>query len=474
MAFLDRLLRKRVSPYDITGFAGGSLGDQLDQSVDDGQQPQQPAPQPTGQLLTPTNQANITRPRTVNPFQQRLLQQPASGTVTSDPNAPFGSSGQPFSPTRDRRTQPRDVIADDSQYLQDIVDKPDRLRDKLGLVSQSISRSLGGQPLPTRKQHAEEQAAATLGRDMAVQRQQILNRQSQMVPIYNAAGDVIGMAPAKSSATTQINANRLNETQRRNDAYIGHLNDLPGEKQAEAARKMWMSGVADGNPDLKAELGKRMGIKEELPDTDKGKVEVNADGNYIVVHPRSGNVTDVTQPVPQVDRSNVPPDQQVRPRTAATPVVSFQQTQEQNRQGRFQQGEQNKDTRQQRGIAAADQRQQTGIAATNLRLGDPQQMYDKASQMWDEAQAKRAEAKGLGRREAGMKIREAEQLENQTRQLQRQGDRAKAAMGGTAPQTTDKPTKSLSAIRAAAQAKNLDPDEAERRARARTDITLIP
>lgn len=93
---------------------------------------------------------------------------------------------------------------------------------------------------------------------------------------------------------TRISGERQTEQTRRTEAYISHLNGLPAKAQAEAARKIWMSGVADGQDDLKADLAKRMGLTEDLPDTDKGTVKTDANGNFTVVHSRSGESNTVT------------------------------------------------------------------------------------------------------------------------------------------------------------------------------------
>lgn len=50
---------------------------------------------------------------------------------TGEPNStPFGSSGEPFRSTRPRRTQPRDFVADDAQYLRDLENQPRTKKDK--------------------------------------------------------------------------------------------------------------------------------------------------------------------------------------------------------------------------------------------------------------------------------------------------------------------------------------------------------
>lgn len=311
---LRRFQRPRATTDNIPGFAGGNLGEQLDresqlpdrmsgvrssvfapppqqQPASQAASPQQEPATATGQVLPPTNQASITRPRSVFAPPQQI----------KDPNAPFGSSGQPFGASRDRRVEPRDKIADDAQYLNDLQSKPDSWKEKGIDVLRGVNQALGSNPnafTPTKREREELKARGVLGQDIAIQKEQTAREMAQMVPIYDTAGNIIGTAPRRTSAATQIRATdtatRASETKRRNDAYIGHLTDLPKEKQAEAARKMWMSGVADGNDELKADLAKRMGLSETLPDTDKGTIQTDASGNFRVIHGRTGTSNTVT------------------------------------------------------------------------------------------------------------------------------------------------------------------------------------
>src|SRR6476469_3241499 len=140
MSFADRLLRRRTPLTDITGFAGGNLQDQLERDQLD-QQPQQS----TGQILTPTNQENITRPRQVNPFQQRLMQ----------------------SDTRPRISDPTSF---DVEHLRELQSKPLGFRDKLGLALQNVSTNLGGHPLQTRRQREEGDVAGRVGQDLELEK----------------------------------------------------------------------------------------------------------------------------------------------------------------------------------------------------------------------------------------------------------------------------------------------------------------
>lgn len=169
-----------------------------------------------------------------------------------------------------------------------------------------------------------------------------------MVPIQTSDGRTLMIPKAKvpdwenKQRTIAQGDTRLNLQRQRNDAYVAHLEDLPKEKQAEAARKMFMSGIGDGNPPLKAEFAKRMGITEELPDSDKGSVQTDAQGNFIIVHARGATAAPVTT-------ATTAPDGTV----TKSPVTSFKVTEEKN-----------KTTRAQMMATAQGVRQQAQIDAT--------------------------------------------------------------------------------------------------------------
>ncbi|MBA2526960.1 MAG: hypothetical protein H0V18_14435 [Pyrinomonadaceae bacterium] len=103
--------------------------------------------------LEPVPTEVLTRPRRVNapaydPTQ--VLTRP--GVPVENQGEPFGLSGEPFGSTRLRRTQPRDYIADDTQYLRDLEANPKEmgrkkalaLRVGLGLIGGGIPGAIYG------------------------------------------------------------------------------------------------------------------------------------------------------------------------------------------------------------------------------------------------------------------------------------------------------------------------------------------
>lgn len=454
MAFAQRLFQRRPTLEDIQGYASGTLQDQLDENG----QPQSAPDRMSGiasSQVQPTTMADryMATAQPISMADQYMQNaQPVNGLTVPD------NRQRQVNPFQQRLMQGRARVADpvnfDVNKLQDLQSQKDPRWEKIlnAAAAGVASAAQGGapiRPIPTRRERDILKAQGQLGQDIAVGREQAQTKALQSQQDAREAAILAGQARIQQGDTrlqNQTDALQQREVQNHRNNLIRTYN-----------------GQTDFNPDDPANAGfvaewqKEFGYKpaKNVRGSQMAVVQgYDADGKPMVSIINKGNQT-ATQA-----QGNLP-------------VTTEGQQNRTERQQIVNQQEQGKNIRQQQSIGAADRRQQVGIGATNARMGDPQQMYDKASGMWDEAQQKRAEAKSLGRREAAVKIREAEQLENQTRQLQRQGDRAKAAQGN-APRSANKPAKSLSAIRAAAQAKNLDPDEAERRARARNDITLIP
>lgn len=336
MAFLERFNRRR--PLDqIVGFAGGTLGDQIDRQP----RPQEPtrflqSPQPTmadrymqkaepitmaeqyASQAQPVDQpAGDARPRTVNPFLDRLLSHPELQE-------------------RERRTQPRDVIADDAQDLADLRNKPLGVRGKLGLVAQNIATNLGGRPLQTRRQRDIEKATGQLSQDLAVQKAQIERDTSQMVPFQLPDGSVT-YVPAKTAGSLAVRQqgqqSTLSERKRMNDAHVKRWDTMGKHEAAQDAQRLYNSGAADDDDDLKDEVVRRMGLPvgTKLPNSTQGQVSVDASGNFILVNRRTGQAAPVMQPAAE----GQPPAR----------VGSFQKTTEAGRERRFNAGETGRNVR---------------------------------------------------------------------------------------------------------------------------------
>ena len=82
----------------------------------------------TAQAEPPRGGEVLTRSMTNEPAPLPLLTRGEPSNVLTRPerplNEPFGSTGEVFGSARVRRTQPRDYIADDAQYLRDLENEP--------------------------------------------------------------------------------------------------------------------------------------------------------------------------------------------------------------------------------------------------------------------------------------------------------------------------------------------------------------
>lgn len=175
MSFRDAFRRR------TPGYAGGTLEDQL--LRDALLQSQEP------QVLTPQNQQAITRQRRVTPVPEEVIAPPTSAPsfkarFTQPRPEPFGSSGEPFGSVRQRRTQPRDTISDDSQYLRDLEREPRNWKDKTVDVMDAISAGFGNKPRTTltKRERQLKQAEDSLGRELVVGQKQAQIAGAQIRP----------------------------------------------------------------------------------------------------------------------------------------------------------------------------------------------------------------------------------------------------------------------------------------------------
>ena len=188
-------------------------------------QQQQPAILPGQELITrprrvsdtqaaPVEQQSepglILRPRRVN-LERSISEFPVDANASVPGHEPFGSSGDPFGSNRIRRTQPRDLIADDAAYLRELEASPPKemgrtkamgIRALLGLVSGGIPGAVGGlvdegltrRYALSRGYERVEKARQQLARTIATEQQQAQIRG------YNAtAYDKLNKAPEGST-----------------------------------------------------------------------------------------------------------------------------------------------------------------------------------------------------------------------------------------------------------------------------------
>lgn len=147
--------------------------------------------------LTLGQQSDSIRPRSMrNGIATEALAAPLN---QRDPHGPFGSSGEPFGSSRPRRTQPRDYVADDEQYLRDLENEEIKKNPwksmaqaaLRGLAQGGPGGALGGAVVGLakpklygqEKQNVKiERAQKQLARDIAIGQQQAQTRNAARAP----------------------------------------------------------------------------------------------------------------------------------------------------------------------------------------------------------------------------------------------------------------------------------------------------
>lgn len=360
----------------IPGFAGGNLDAQLNDGT---------RPRAVGGYDAPLVAPTATRERTVNtppPASIRALMDARAGAPiatnetpestptmramqdTPYPNVdaapvPFGSSGEPFQATRQRRVGMRDYVADDAQYLRDKEAQPLGILDKvLGIAGGLNANQRGEKGELTGRDRDIGRANRALGRDMAVQKQQTDAALKDLVPVKLDDGTVV-MSPARSAGTLASQQQRVGQQATRVTqqgelaaARITELKRKPKAEQQAEIGKLLRSGNLD-TPELLAHAADVLGLPSNL----KAKI---AAGDMIAETDADGEITLINKKTKEVHKTGVKDYETVR------------------ENGRM--------VRQERSARAAMQRTEAIIAAGVGKLGDPAVTEASASELEDKIQ----------------------------------------------------------------------------------------
>jgi hypothetical protein len=389
MSFAERLLRRRQGLDNIIGFNGGTLQDQLDEDQV-GQSPDRMSGVPSNQLpqqptmadryMATAQPVEDNRQRQVNPFQQRLMQ----GRPRIDNTTEF-----------------------DIQHLRDLESKKDPRWEKvLNATAAGITSAAQGgapiKPILTRRERNIGRVEGQIGRDIALDKNRILNEQGQMVPFQLPDGSTT-MVPAKSAATLasrqQVAGNAQAERKRMNDEHVGRWHQMGRNERAKIILDEYKSGGLNGNPELLDQASRELGLSGTLKDkfiAGQFRGDVDANGNLIQVDQSTGTATPITQRTEPSQPPTTNPVDAARPRTATAPVQSFKVTQEAK-----------KDERSRLNRAAAMDRALVMAGATSARMGDPSQYEADAAQAAQDALDAEAQAKEVGPRRAAPYLSEA-------------------------------------------------------------------
>lgn len=384
------------------------------------------------QILTPTNREAITRPRTVVPqdvegkapvqiappvqgaegkapasFRDMLTQQPTAPVQPEvTPNAPFGSSGEPFgvgNATRPRPPQIRDYIADDSQYLRDLEQQPRNWKDKTVDAIRGLNQHFNpgsGQGAPTKRERDIARAQNTLGRDIAV------TKERSMADTREAAILAGQERIRQGDERLQQGGDRIKQQQRQTLASV--LNRMD-EFDPEAPENLEMVNALRANnmPVVNKKRGQQLKF---VQDASTGEWKVIAGDKTT----GAAAATDV-----------------------ATPEGETLATDSEQKLGREQNASQfEKRLRFQREMGALNReaamaRAQVMANAGNLRLGDADEYGAMADKLDDEAEGAELDGTRTGK-ETAARLRT---MANQNRVL---ASKARKAQSGSQPATTTK------------------------------------
>lgn len=315
-----------------------------------------PQQQTNGQVLTPTNQAAITRPRNVfapplHDIRERQLAEPLT-TNTEVPDNPLAMRGtqpnveltpqindEPFG-TRERRTQPRDYVADDSQYLRDLEAQPRNWKDKGVDALRALNSVWGSNPkayTPTKREREIGDTEQRLGRELTVNKTQSEITSRDMVPIAvpDGQGGFIQTTVPRNKVASTLQGNerlqqgsdriaaRANKPIYKTDAQ-GRIVKITPQKDApdkvETVSKVVKTKVphtvwADGRLKLwNSETGQFDDAKDtnnkEIDDTIRTPVKVEIAGQTFTVSPNAAAMATATG-----ERFNITEDRAERAET---------------------------------------------------------------------------------------------------------------------------------------------------------------
>lgn len=268
-----------INPFKRRFLAPGYAGDTLEDQI----ARESVMQSPNDQVLTEQNREAITRPRTVTPSFRDAFNR------KSVPQDGFGSTGEPFG-TRDRRTQPRNYVADNAQYVRDLQNRPRNWKDKTLDVIDAVNVGLGNKPRTTLSKPERELARAQgqLGMDIALEKQ----AQNDLIPVTLDNGQTV-MAPAKSAATI---ASRQQEIALRGDTLTARKkrwDTLGSNERRREIGLMYRSGGLN-TPEGLEYAARELGIPVALmPKFMAGLMRdaIDDEGNIIEINRQTGAVT---------------------------------------------------------------------------------------------------------------------------------------------------------------------------------------
>lgn len=236
------------------------------------------------QMMTPRNQAAITRPRSVfaPPQPQPVQDQPQSynpmavlapaqqPTFDGKPILAEQLNGELFG-SRERRTQPRDFVADDEQFLRDLENKPRGWKDTTVDVLRALNSVWGSNPKAMTPTKREREIAQT---------QQRLKQ-----------GLTIDKADAVQARVDQ-GQQRIDLTAEQNEARRENWKSMDSDRRKKTIVAQYKAGMLN-DPKSLEQAARELNIPGELqPAFIRGEMRdaFDVDGNLIEMNRRTGAV----------------------------------------------------------------------------------------------------------------------------------------------------------------------------------------
>lgn len=179
---LRDLFRRKRQPMDERLPSGESVGDLVQRQV-------APVAQQAAQQVRPRTFRDVLQQRLQQPTPQNPI--PQAGMMPTTPTVDLGQ-GSTYTPegtgtSRDRRTQPRDYVADDQAYLRELQQHKGPFWKRLAAASIRAGQAASHQdvsPVLTSRERDMAEGQGRLAQDLAVGREQVQmqtfkNRQAQ-------------------------------------------------------------------------------------------------------------------------------------------------------------------------------------------------------------------------------------------------------------------------------------------------------
>jgi hypothetical protein len=285
----------------------------------------------------PVDQTVATRPRSVMNNVRNAVSQPqqqvAPQQVRQAPTQTLDTGA-----TRDRRTQPRDYIADDEAALRQLQNQKDPFWKRVVIAGINAGQAgFGYQPtqIQTGRMRDLAKLQGQLGQEIKTGEARTRIEQGSMVPVVLDSGETV-MVPARSAGSVRSNQQRIgmqrdqeNNRKEVNKARVAHWDSMDKDRRHRLLADLYKSGGLN-DPDQLQYAADELGIPGSLREkfiAGQMRDAIDENGNLGQVNRQTNTFT----PTTQTDASG-------RPRT----VGSYQKTVEANKTNRFNTTQNNK------------------------------------------------------------------------------------------------------------------------------------